>query len=516
MATRLYLPNFPPPPVSPAFDAAWDVTTAADRVKSRKVKLVPDVAASKVSGAETSTSPVNVLNRQYVSDPLSGDQTISGTVTGILRAGESNGAADMRAQTVIRIVSNDGSTVRGTLWAADTSAFTSEFPTTASAVTRKFPLAALTPWTLTPVNALNGDRIVIEVGARAHNVVATSYTHNLYFGDYAPTDLTGAEDQNSAAAPWFEFSQTIAFDTAALVGGINAQVLTKAVGKARVGGIGAQALTKTVGKAKLGAIRAQILTKGRTGVRESSFETFALALSPLAYYKLDETSGTTFDNAEGTAARDGVAYGTPTLGDAGLSANNPSGKSVGVSGGTSGIDLPSLADWTLQQMTLVAAIKTTNAATTDQFILGKDNNSGAGRQWQFKVSGSGHQLTANMLASGTVIVSGAGGPALNDGLPHLVMLTYDGYELHGLVDGVSVFGDTNPAGTLISTATTGIAIGARAPTQHNLPFIGDIDDVLIYPRALPFSDAVALYESWASAPYVPPVVGTFDGWGIAI
>ncbi len=515
MATRFYLPGNAAPGVSPAFDAAWDFVSGADRSVLRGGKLFGITPVARASGTETSTSPVNVLNRQFVSAPLVGDQTISGTVDAVARVYESNAAADMRSQMVVRVVSNDGLTVRGTLWAADNAdTLRTEWPTSGSTVGKHFPQSGVTG-TLTPVNALAGDRIVVELGSRAHNTVATAYSNGIYFGDSA-VDFSGAESQNANASPWVEFSQTLVLESTAIVGGVAAQALTKTVGKARVGGVAAQAMTKTVGKARIGGIRAQVLTKGRTGLRNSSFEAQAMALGPLGYYKLDEASGTVFDNAEGTAARDGVAYGTPTLGRPGLSANNPSGLSVGVDGATSGVDLPVLTDWSLQELTLVAAIKTTNAATTDQFIIGKDGGGTTNRQWQFKVGGSGHQLTTNLLNGGTVVVTGVGGPDLHDGNPHLVMITYDGYELHGLVDGVQVFGDTNGAETLLATGTTGVSIGARAPNTHTLPFIGDIDDVLIYPRALPLSDAVALYESWASAPYVPPGVGSFDGWGIAI
>jgi hypothetical protein len=245
MATRLYLPNVAAPPVTPTFDAAWGVTASADRASTRSQKLHGTPVVAKTSGTETSTSPINVLNRQYISAPLNGAQTITGTVQGTIRAGESNAAADMRAQTVIRVVSNDGTVVRGTLWAADASALSSEFPITGSAVSKQFPLAALTPWTLTSVAALDGDRIVIEVGARAHNVVATAYSHTLHLGDAGATDLSTVEGTNSANPPWFEFSQTLNFKSTAISISAGMQVLVKGIPKGRVYSLSAQTLIKT-------------------------------------------------------------------------------------------------------------------------------------------------------------------------------------------------------------------------------------------------------------------------------
>ena len=47
-----------------------------------------------------------------------------------------------------------------------------------------------------------------------------------------------------------------------------------------------------------------------------------LTYSPIAYWPLNETSGTTADNAEGTAARDGTYVNTPTLNQTGIGDGN--------------------------------------------------------------------------------------------------------------------------------------------------------------------------------------------------
>ena len=44
-----------------------------------------------------------------------------------------------------------------------------------------------------------------------------------------------------------------------------------------------------------------------------SYSDVILADSPQAYYRLGEPSGTTADNAEGTASRDGTYTNTPAL-----------------------------------------------------------------------------------------------------------------------------------------------------------------------------------------------------------
>lgn len=50
---------------------------------------------------------------------------------------------------------------------------------------------------------------------------------------------------------------------------------------------------------------------------ENSYDTEVTNATAWAQYRLDETSGTTADNAEGTAARDGTYEGTPTLNQTG-------------------------------------------------------------------------------------------------------------------------------------------------------------------------------------------------------
>lgn len=77
----------------------------------------------------------------------------------------------------------------------------------------------------------------------------------------------------------------------------------------------------TMGRTGCLAVTGMYVTGDGSGVTQglepqgyaTSFDTTATNTSPYAWYKLDETSGTTADNAEGTAARDGTYVGTPTL-----------------------------------------------------------------------------------------------------------------------------------------------------------------------------------------------------------
>lgn len=212
--TRFYFESTGTPAVSPAFDATWGQTTSATRRPISVNKQLYSALTEKTTPAETSTSVIDVLNTQFISEPLNGAQTITGTVKGIIKTlegGTLGTAGDARAQVVIYVVSNDGSTVRGTLLAADAGALASEFTGTITA--RKYPLA----WsgagaTLSSVAAQDGDRIVVEVGARHHNVSATASTHRHEFGSAAASALAENEtDTAGDAVSWIEFSQGLAF-----------------------------------------------------------------------------------------------------------------------------------------------------------------------------------------------------------------------------------------------------------------------------------------------------------------
>ena len=165
-----------------------------------------------VVGTETSADVQDMLLFQFISAPLSGAQTISGTLKGQLFATENSTGADARAQMLAKVVTNDGSP-RGTLMGLDTSVLSSEFDATANPYfggeSRKFPLAAISPFTTSSVAAEDGDRIVLEVGARLHNVVTTSYTASVMVSPGQSTDLAEGETEQWTSAPlrgWFELS----------------------------------------------------------------------------------------------------------------------------------------------------------------------------------------------------------------------------------------------------------------------------------------------------------------------
>src|SRR3989337_2153642 len=118
MATRFYLPSTGSASVNPSPLSGWNNTTNFDRIALVTTKI----GSTMTSKAQTSTSldPEYHLSRQFVSIPIVGAQTITGTIKGYIRTIESTGAFNGRLAIGIQIVAGDGVTQRGVALAAPT------------------------------------------------------------------------------------------------------------------------------------------------------------------------------------------------------------------------------------------------------------------------------------------------------------------------------------------------------------------------------------------------------------
>jgi len=206
--TRAYFPSdsaLAEETVAPDPAAGWhDVSQMVRYPLAAGVGFASAMATRSVTRPASMPNPFDQLIGQWISEPLAA-QTISGTVKGQMRARESGSAADARAQVVIKVVSGDGQTVRGTLVDFSGAALSSEFSTTMT--NRKFPLAAISPVTMSSVVAQAGDRLVIEIGSRRSGADpgSTEFRLGESGGSDLPEDETTTQDQN----PWMEFSSAI-------------------------------------------------------------------------------------------------------------------------------------------------------------------------------------------------------------------------------------------------------------------------------------------------------------------
>ena len=205
-ATRFYLrgTGAAAAEVNPTYSTSWGDTSAAAPARLRLSRFVISTT-SLTRTTPTDKIAKSYLCNQYVSDPIAG-QTISGTISGEAQ-GYTSAAVNAYSEIVVRVVSNDGSTVRGTLLAMTKGG--TIYPTT-TATGRAIPAST----SLSSVEAQNGDRIVVEVGITREATTPNRSVSQVFRSDSA-TDLT--EGATAANNPWIEFSQNIIFPSQGLV-----------------------------------------------------------------------------------------------------------------------------------------------------------------------------------------------------------------------------------------------------------------------------------------------------------
>lgn len=204
MPTRFYMPSSGAAAVSPAFDGGWD-TTPNDRLKMVTTKISSSMT-DLTTDEELSVLGTKLGWRQYVSDPIPA-QTVQGTVKGQIRVAEGDAAQNFdQVALVIKVVSNDGGTVRGTLLSIGGHVAANEFTVNTTKTNRKIADGD----SLSSVAASANDRIVIEIGC-IDSSFASLGADSLYasFGDDSGTDLPEDETTTAANNPWIEFSQTL-------------------------------------------------------------------------------------------------------------------------------------------------------------------------------------------------------------------------------------------------------------------------------------------------------------------
>jgi len=212
VATRIYLPDGTTPAISPAVGTGWTATatTGFDREIGSTTKANTTLA-NHASASPSAANPATTVMRQYIVGPMAA-QTISGTVTGVIRGLESNANLNSTVAINIRQVSSAGTHINDLLAVSasdNTAAAPPEFTT--SALTRRFQDAAeATTLTLTSRTFSAGDYLVIEIGFRKAGT-STSFTTTLRFGDSAASDFAHSDGLTTDLNPWVEFSANLTF-----------------------------------------------------------------------------------------------------------------------------------------------------------------------------------------------------------------------------------------------------------------------------------------------------------------
>lgn len=204
MPTRFYMENTTASPLNAlAFDSGWEQTGgAADRRFAPRKTQTSTVSALANQTALTVpiTTTQQILSRQYCTEPIPYRTRIEGTFSMVLRGLENATTNNVFLAYVLRVVSIDGGTVRGTLASSMTNAGT-EF--VATAATRIFSAVALSALTCEA-----GDRLILEIGGHAQAPsVAGSYTYR--YGNSAASDFALTSALTTDLNPWWELSMDL-------------------------------------------------------------------------------------------------------------------------------------------------------------------------------------------------------------------------------------------------------------------------------------------------------------------
>ena len=245
--------------------------------------------------------------------------------------------------------------------------------------------------------------------------------------------------------------------------------------------------TMTSPTAEGGALRSQDLRTPATGGTGQTYRQLIASMSPVAHWRLGETSGTTA--ADSSGANTGTYSGGFTLGVPGLLTGDTD-RAVQLNGTTGQVAVPNAAALNPTSAISVAAWGTsTSFSNRNPRIVQKGTSDN-----QYRLLVEGGQVVWNITGVGTV---SAAAPSLN--ARHLYVGTYDRANLRLFIDGAQVA--SAPATAAIPSTTQPLAIGNK-PTSADArdPWPGVLDEVSIHNVALGAAQVSQLWSTGSAGP----------------
>lgn len=246
-----------------------------------------------------------------------------------------------------------------------------------------------------------------------------------------------------------------------------------------------------------------------------AYSDVVLADSPLLYYRLEETSGTTITNA-GSLGTNGTANG-PTLGRPGIP-GIPNGYAASFDGTNDRIEIATTNTfYNDKSWTVEAWIKCGTSLANEYNTITRRGSGGS--YVLLRVRGSN---TTNPNRVEAYVSTGTGSVTLitatntvNDNAWHHVVLTADGTTIRLYLDGVQRDAKAYPAGT-VSIATTQFLGCAENLSEW---FAGTMDEIAFYGTALSASRITAHYQAGSAIPEPLVLQAGFRAdisWGTAL
>lgn len=215
-----------------------------------------------------------------------------------------------------------------------------------------------------------------------------------------------------------------------------------------------------------------------------------LADSPLLYYRLNETSGTTCMDTSGNA-RNGTYSGGYTLGITGAITSDPTNKAVNFTGASGKMDVPYGAYMDAASITVETWVLSTITGQGPLWDRDKGNGTTSPRVWQFRLSNSKVEFIRIGGTGGTITATSV--KSVNDGNWHHVAATYDGSNIRIYIDGaldktVSAPGAFSGHPAAMSLAVNDASVGA-------VYLNGVLDEAAYYGTALSGARILAHYNA---------------------
>jgi Concanavalin A-like lectin/glucanases superfamily len=206
-----------------------------------------------------------------------------------------------------------------------------------------------------------------------------------------------------------------------------------------------------------------------------------LADTPVGYWRLDETSGTTAADSKGS--NPGTYVNGPLLGQAGALPDAVNNRAASLDGVDDRIDVPASASLNVtSQITIEAWIYPTDTSSVHPIVEYADSTRYGVHLWQYD---SGTKLFANVMDTGGNGHWLASAPVFTPNAWYQVALTYDGSVGVLYVNGTEVARAVLGAFTIATNLP--VNIGRRpvvGDSLQNTVFAGKLDEVAIYPAAL--------------------------------
>lgn len=237
-----------------------------------------------------------------------------------------------------------------------------------------------------------------------------------------------------------------------------------------------------------------------------SYSSEVLADSPLLYWKLDETSGTTAADSSGNG-RNGTHTAGPTVGQPSLLASG-AGFSAAYGGDINGSGYTTLADAAWMDVTQFTAEAIIRPSIVSGLRPIATRWTGGNTAFLFSVNAGKLHLQINGGGAGKTVT---GATTLTVGTTYTAAATYDGSNLrlwlNGAVDGTQAF-----AGSLSAVAVPFVVATAEnvKTTVGEFRFGGQLDEVAYYGSALSSGRIAAHHAAAVDGGAGTPISGSLS------